>query len=95
MSNPLLHSAGLPGFSQIRPEHVVPALDATLDENRAELERILNADISPDFETSILPIEAMHERLHRTWSPVSHLQMVANNDKLREAYNACLPKLSR
>ncbi|MEE4185363.1 MAG: M3 family metallopeptidase [Gammaproteobacteria bacterium] len=95
MSNPLLDSTGLPGFSQIRPAHVEPALDATLAANRAELERILDADAAPDFDTAILPIEAMHERLHRVWSPVSHLQMVANSEALRAAYNACLPKLSR
>lgn len=95
MSNPLLEPAGLPDFSQIRPNHVEPALDATLAANRAELERILEADTVPDFATAIVPIESMHERLHRIWSPVSHLQMVANSDALREVYNACLPKLSR
>jgi len=36
----------------------------------------------------------MNERLGRIWSPVSHLNAVMNNEDLRKAYNACLPRLS-
>ncbi len=36
----------------------------------------------------------MQHRLDRVWSPVSHLNAVANNDELRDAYNACLAKLT-
>ncbi len=95
MANPLLEQRDLPPFSQIRPEHVEPALDATLERNRSELEALLEGDGTPDFASAIVPLEEMHERLHRVWSPVSHLQMVANSDALRDAYNRCLPKLSR
>ena len=95
MTNPLLVTDGLPQFSRILPEHVESALDATLDANREELERILETTTAPDFDNAIVPLEEIHEKLHRAWSPVSHLQMVANSDELREAYNRCLPKLSR
>ena len=37
----------------------------------------------------------MGDRLHKVWSPVSHLHGVLNSPELREAYNACLPLLSR
>ena len=40
------------------------------------------------------PIEQMEDELAQAWSPVSHLNSVANSDELREAYNACLPLLS-
>jgi oligopeptidase A len=40
------------------------------------------------------PIELWEDRLERAWSPVSHLNSVMNSEALREAYNACLPKLS-
>jgi len=95
MSNPLLESHGLPPFSQIRPKHVEAALDKALEQNRQSLEDLLESNQQPDFDTAILPLEELHERLHRVWSPVSHLQMVANSEALREAYNRCLPKLSR
>ena len=36
----------------------------------------------------------MDDRLNRAWSPASHLHSVADSDQLREAYNACIAKLS-
>ncbi len=99
MQNPLLDtpSGELPPFAAIRPEHVEPALHATLAANRAELERLLEsaATASPSFERHLLPLEELGDRLHRVWSPVSHLHAVANTPELREAYNRCLPHLSR
>ena len=95
MTNPLLAEQGLPRFSEIQPEHIEPALDATLKRNREELEHILAQAETPNLINAINPLEEMHDRLHRTWSPVSHLQMVASTDALRDAYNNCLPKLSR
>jgi oligopeptidase A len=95
MTNPLLDEQGLPRFSQIQPDQIEAALDATLDRNRAELTTLLASADSRNFSGSILPLEDMHDRLHRAWAPVSHLQMVANTDELREIYNRCLPKLSR
>ena len=95
MTNPLLDSQGIPRYSQIKPEHVEAALDETLRRNRDELTRILSRSDEPSFADSIAPLEEMEDRLHRTWSPVSHLHGVANTDELRTVYNACLPKLSR
>jgi oligopeptidase A len=40
------------------------------------------------------PLEELHHRTSRTWSPVSHLNAVLNSDALRAGYNACLPLLS-
>ena len=42
----------------------------------------------------VVPIERMQHRLARTWSPVGHLNGVANSDELRAAYNTCLPLLT-
>jgi oligopeptidase A len=95
MTNPLLEANGLPQFSSIRPEHVEPALAETLQRNEQELDEILAAESKPDFDNTIARLEEMQDRLHRVWSPVSHLQMVATTDELRDAYNACLPKISR
>ena len=96
-NNPLLATAGLPEFHSIRPEHVEPAVLATLDANRAELEELLTAADQGvlDFDAAVLPIEKLGDRLHRVWSPVRHLQSVANTPELRAAYNACLPAISR
>ncbi len=94
MDNPLLHNGWLPPFSAIGPEHVVPAIDHILVENRKLLRLILRQNTVHTWDTLAAPLEEMQDRLNRCWSPVSHLHSVADNPELREAYNACLPKLS-
>ena len=94
MDNPLLEFEGLPPFSRIRPEHVEPAVDAVITENRAEVQRLLAEVPEPDWYNFIEPMEEMEDRLSRAWSPVSHLHAVMDSEPLRQAYNACLPKLS-
>ena len=96
-NNPLLGSTGLPAFDRILPEHVEHAVLTTIEANRVELEQLLTAaeQTELEFDAAVLPIEHLSERLHRVWSPVQHLQSVANTPELRAAYNACLPAISR
>ena len=94
MTNPLLTDAVLPLFSQIKPEHIEPAITELLDEARAVVEQHLLATTQYTWENLIEPLENAEDRLNKAWSPVSHLNSVVNSDELREAYNACLPKLS-
>lgn len=94
MSNPLLEMDGLPPFSQIKPEHVEPAIDALLAENRKIIEDLLAATSNYTWDNLVQPLEEMDERLGRVWSPVGHMNSVVNSDELRDAYNACITKLS-
>jgi oligopeptidase A len=94
MNNPLLANTVLPLFSQIKPEHVEPAIDQLLAEARAAVETHLHATKNYTWENLIEPLENADDKLGKAWSPVSHLNSVVNNDELRDAYNACLPKLS-
>lgn len=93
MPNPLLQWDGLPPFTDIKPEHVEPAVDAVLAENRAAL-AVLGAIAAPDWQNSVEPLEALGDRLHRAWAPVNHLNATMSTPELRAAYNACLPKLA-
>ena len=93
-NNPLLHNAGLPDFSAINASHAEPAVDHLIEINRAEIERLLNSTSNYTWANLVQPLEEMEEQLSRAWSPVSHMNSVVNSDELREAYNACLPKLS-
>ncbi len=94
MDNPLLQTDGLPPFSAIRPEHVEPAIDQILSDNRRQLDALLADGRDHDYDSLVRPLEAMTDRLSKAWSPVSHLNSVMNSEELRAAYNACLPKLS-
>ena len=94
MSNPLLTMSGLPPFAQIKPEHVEPAIDSLLAENRRTVEQLLSGTNEYTWDNLVQPLEDMDDRLSRAWSPVSHMNSVMNSEALRDAYNACLPKLS-
>jgi oligopeptidase A len=94
MHNPLLDMSGLPPFLRILPEHIEPALDATLADCRSRIAALTRADAVPTWEGFVEPLEEQDDRLNRMWSPVGHLNGVLNSEALRGAYNACLPKLS-
>ncbi|MEW8328247.1 MAG: oligopeptidase A [Candidatus Thiodiazotropha sp.] len=92
--NPLYDMQGLPPFSAITPDMVEPAMDRLLAANRKTIQQLLTSQTSFTWESLIEPLEVAEDRLSRTWSPVSHMNAVVNNDELRAAYNAVLPKLS-
>jgi len=93
-NNALLNMTGLPPFSKIDPSDVVPAMDQILTESRDQVKRLLDEAVTYNWDNLVMPLELIEERISRIWSPVSHMNSVINSDDLREAYNACLPKLS-
>jgi oligopeptidase A len=91
--NPLLDFTDLPRFDAIKPEHVTPAVDTLLDENRkvvAQLEAPSATVTWDDFE----PLEDSTEKLGRAWGAVGHLNAVVDTPELRAAYNENLPKIT-
>jgi oligopeptidase A len=93
--NPLLDFTGLPRFEEIKPEHVEPAIEQLLAENRALIARLLDDTAQPTWVGFVLPMEDANERLSRAWGPVGHLNAVMNSPELREVYNATLPKITQ
>ncbi len=91
--NPLLRFDTLPEFSKIRPQYVVPAIDALLEDCRRAVAQATQSK-EQTWESLVAPLEECDDRLNKSWSPVGHLHSVADNPELRTAYNACLPKLS-
>ena len=94
MNNPLLHMTGLPPFSKIKPEHIEPAIDKVLSDSRQQIQTLLDSNTHYTWSNLIQPMEEIDDILNKAWSPISHMNSVVNSDALREAYNACLPKLT-
>lgn len=92
MNNPLLEAHDLPPFDRILPEHVAPAIDAILAENRAAIAALKSAPAAWEAVPAVL--ENLQDRLDQAWAPVSHLNAVMNSDAWRTAYNETLPKLA-
>ncbi len=94
MSNPLLQPQTLPPFSQIKPEHAVPAISQIVADNRKAIAELLRPGKTYTWANLAEPLEDLDDRLNKAFAPVGHLNAVVNSDELREAYNACLPILT-
>jgi len=93
VNNPLLETGDLPPFDRIRAEHARPALERILAENRA-LVAAIGAQAEPTFASVMVPLEEASHRLARVFSPIGHLNAVANSADMRAAYNECAPLLA-
>ncbi len=90
-TNPLLDFNGLPRFATIRTEHIAPAVEALLTENRALINRLTATSVAATWDSFVAPLEDANERLGRAWGVVGHLHGVLDSPELREAYNANQP----
>lgn len=91
--NPLLNTAVLPAFRNIKAEDIVPAIDKVLAENKKQLETILKQETF-NWIDLIIPLQKMDSNLNRIWSPVRHMNSVMNNETWRQQHDKCLPKIS-
>lgn len=92
--NPLLADTTLPAFSRIKPEHVLPAVDALLAESRAGIATLTAPGAPRDFKAVMLPQERFEQRISHAWAPVSHLHSVADSEALRKVYGPAEEKLT-
>ena len=91
--NPLLDFTGLPRFASIKTEHVTPAVELLLAENRARIENLTQPGTEATWAGFVAPLEDANERLARAWGVVGHLHGVLDSPELRSAYNASQPKV--
>ena len=90
--NPLLVGKGLPPFSEIKAEHVEPAITQILkelDEGVSKLEE----NVTPTWSGLVEPLTELEERLGWSWGIVGHLMSVKNSPELREAYEKMQPEI--
>merc|ERR1719387_1032882 len=104
--NPLKDKSGLPKFSEIRPDHVLPAVEedlATLKSGFATLEKELanpqtgetwgKRRIEYDYSSVIEKMEVLGRPLDYSWGVVGHLMGVKNSDELRSAHGEMEPEV--
>ncbi len=94
-SNPLLDYSGMPPFSQVKPEHIKPAVLNAIEKCRKTIIDISSKFINdPTWDNAIAPVEEADDRLSKVWSVVSHLNSVNNTKELRAAHDECIPLIS-
>ncbi len=92
--NPLLDFSDMPRFDAIRPEHVSPAIDSLLAQNRAVVAQLEAPMQQVSWENFVEPLENATEQLGRAWGVVGHLNAVVDTPPLRAAYNENQPKIT-
>jgi oligopeptidase A len=66
MTNPLLNQTDLPLFSQIKPEHVEPAIDELLANARKVVADCLEKNEIYTWENLIEPIETAEDNINKS-----------------------------
>ncbi|MGJ8668379.1 MAG: M3 family metallopeptidase [Oceanococcus sp.] len=95
MTNPLVNWNGpTPPWDKIQPEHLEPAVDAIIEQNRVVIQQI-ESQTTNDWNNTAALLEQADNRLHKAFQPGAHLHSVHNTQAWRDAYEACLPKLTQ
>ncbi len=84
----------LPKFSEIEVDQIESRLSELLQQNLDEIDQLLSQTGPFTWENLMRPMEDGDDKLNKFWSPVGHLNAVMNNESLRKAYEACLPRLT-
>lgn len=84
----------LPKFSSINLDNVEAELDQRLKSNLSKINELVKAGPPYSWQSLMQPLEEVDDQLDSYWSLIGHLYGVANSEKLRKVYHACLPKLS-
>ncbi len=82
---------GLPLFSQITPEQILPAVQQAINDNKALIEDKLSNLTHFTWDNFINVLDEAEDHLAKLWSPVAHMNAVVSNEQLRKAHDACLP----
>jgi oligopeptidase A len=91
--HPIENVSGLPLFSQIQTQHIVPSIKKAIEKCKSAINALVNSgEIS--YLAVVEGIENSDDELSKMWSPIGHMNSVVSSDELREAHDACLPLLS-
>lgn len=85
----------VPPFDQIKNEHYMPAFEAGIAEQQAEVEKIVNNDEPATFENTILPFDKSGEILDRVSNVFFNLNECLTDDEMIAIAEEVLPMLSK
>ncbi len=85
----------VPPFDQIKNEHYLPAFEAGIKEQQAEIETIANSTETPTFENTILPFDKSGQTLDRVSNVFFNLNECLTNDEMNAIAEQVLPMLSK
>ena len=97
-SNPLLTEQqtpfGVPAFDQIKVEHYMPAFEAAIQANQAEIDAIINNPAAPTFENTVEALDRTGELLDKVVGVFFNVLEADGNDEMNKIAEQVTPMLS-
>lgn len=89
-TNPLLQAWALPPYSAVRTEHLVPAIESIIADNRQALTDIIASQaVSPNWDDLVLAVDETDARLGEAMSVIETLSMIKRDDAWEQASARC------
>ncbi len=85
----------VPPFDQIKTEHYMPAFEAGMKQQMAEVDSIINNAETPTFANTILPYDKSGEILSRVSNVFFNLVECCSDDAMQDIAKQVLPMLSK
>ena len=85
---------GVPAFDQMNLDELKPALEAGMEMNLAEVDKIANSSEAPTFENTIVALEGTGRDLNRIFSYYGIWSSNVSSPEFREIQAEMAPKLS-
>ena len=85
----------VPPFGEIKLEHFVPAIDAGIKANLAEIDAIVKNTAAPDFDNTILAFDRAGDQLSVASRIFSNLNGANTNPDMQKLAREITPKLTR
>ena len=97
--NPLLKEFntphGVPPFSEIKPEHFIPAYQTAIDEHNKEIAAIVDEEEAPTFKNTLVALDNSGMLLDKVSSVFDNLTSSETSDKLQKIAKEVSPMLSK
>ena len=97
-TNPLLtepkNEFGIPAFDEVKLEHYLPAFEAAIAEQKAEIEAIVNNEAEPTFENTIVALDRTGLTLDRVSGVFFNVLEADGNDEMNAIAEQVSPMLS-
>jgi peptidyl-dipeptidase Dcp len=84
----------VPPFNIIKPEHFIPAYEKGMEENKADVDKIINNPEAPNFENTIAALDKAGKLLSDVSRVFGGLNGANTNDELKAIQSEMSPRLT-
>ncbi len=84
----------VPPFDSIKPEHFIPAYEKGMEEERAEIDALVNNPESPTFENTVVALDRAGNLLSEVSRVFGGLSGANTNDELKAIQKEMAPRLA-